>query len=254
MSTHALISTLTAFSHPTSVHVLQALSSGPADAAALSARLNLPPAVIAQHVQRLADAGLITQGERTKGRPPRLSLNSEAIANLATELQALAAPPLVSVVAKSGTGKTTFMEKLIPALKQQGLKIGVLKHHGHPTPFDIPGKDTYRHAQAGADVVVGVSAVQVAIFRQENGAADLDAVIGRHFAGLDLVLTEGYKRGSYPKIEVHRAARSHELLCEPEELLLLVTDEVWPLAVPQFGLEEAEAVAEWLVGWLQECT
>ncbi|MCS6843263.1 MAG: molybdopterin-guanine dinucleotide biosynthesis protein B, partial [Caldilineales bacterium] len=161
------------------------------------------------------------------------------------------APPVVSVVAKSGTGKTTFLEKLIPALRRRGVRVGVLKHHGHPTPFDVPGKDTYRLAQAGAEVVIGASAVQVAIFRQEDGAADLDAVVARHAAGLDLVLTEGYKRGGYPKIEVHRAERSRELLCRPDELLALVTDTPWPLAVPQFGLDDADGVADLLVAWLR---
>jgi molybdopterin-guanine dinucleotide biosynthesis protein B len=164
-------------------------------------------------------------------------------------LRAGQGPPVVSVVAKSGTGKTTFMERLIPALKDRGLRVGVVKHHGHPTSFDVPGKDTYRHAQAGADVVVGASAVQVAIFRQEDGSADLDEVIARHCGGLDIVLTEGYKRGSYPKIEVHRSERSDELLCGPEELLALVSDTAWSLDVPQFGLEDAAGVADFLVRW-----
>lgn len=182
----------------------------------------------------------------------RLSdLSPEALLALTDAVARRLAPPVVSVVAKSGTGKTTFLEKLIPALRARGLRVGVLKHHGHPTPFDVPGKDTYRLAQAGADVVIGASAVQVAIFRQEDGAADLDAVIARHAAGLDLVLTEGYKRGSSPKIEVHRAERSRELLCQPQELLALVTDTPWPLPVPQFGLEDADRVADFLVAWLR---
>lgn len=161
-------------------------------------------------------------------------------------------PPVVSIVAKSGSGKTTFIEKLLPALKARGLRVGVIKHHGHPTLFDLPGKDTYRHFQAGADVVVGASAAQVAVFRRQDGAADLDAVIAEHFAGLDLVLTEGFKRGPYPKIEVHRAARSSEILCDPSELLAIVTDEPLAVPTPQFGLEDAGGVADFLVvEWLE---
>lgn len=159
-------------------------------------------------------------------------------------------PPVVSVIAKSGSGKTTFMEKLIPELKARGLRVGVLKHHGHPTPFDMPGKDTYRHFQAGADVVVGASALQVAMFRRQAGSADLETVIATYFADVDLVLTEGYKRGPYPKIEIHRAARSAELLCEPDELLALVSDERFDIDAPQFGLEDAGGMAELLVQWL----
>ena len=160
-------------------------------------------------------------------------------------------PPVVSVVAKSGSGKTTFMEKLIPELKARGLRVGVLKHHGHPTPFDMPGKDTYRHFQAGADVVVGASALQVAMFRRQAGADDLESVIATYLADVDLVLTEGYKRGPHPKIEIHRAARSADLLCDPDELLALVSDEHFDIDAPQFGLEDAGGVAELLIQWLK---
>lgn len=161
------------------------------------------------------------------------------------------APRVVSFVAKSGTGKTTFLEQLIPELVALGLRVGVLKHHAHPTPFDVPGKDTYRLAQAGAQVVVGACSVQVAVFRQEDGAADLGAVIARELAGVDLVLTEGFKRGTYPKIEVHRSAHSPELLCNPGELLALVTDERLDVDVPQFALTDVAGVAAFLREWAQ---
>lgn len=163
---------------------------------------------------------------------------------ICADLQRRLAPPVISIVAKSGTGKTTFIEKLIPQLNVRGLRVGVMKHHSHPTPFDVPGKDTYRHADAGADIVVGACPVQVAIFRQENGTADLDAVVARHFAGLDVVLTEGFARGPYPKIELHRAAHSAGLLCEPHELMALVTDESLPYTIPQFDLDDAAGVAD----------
>jgi len=158
--------------------------------------------------------------------------------------------PVVSVVAKSGTGKTTLLEKLLPELESRGVRVGVLKHHSHLSSFDVPGKDTHRLAEAGAEVVVGASPVQVAVFRRQAGSTDLDAVIAAHFSDMDLVLTEGYKRGAYPKIEVHRSARSGELLCNPDELLALVTDHTWDLPVPQFGLDDASGLADFLVGHL----
>lgn len=145
-------------------------------------------------------------------------------------------------MAKSGTGKTTLLEKLLPELRARRLRVGVLKHHSHVSSFDIPGKDTYRLAAAGADVVVGASPVQVAVFRREDGSGDLDTVIANNFADVDVVLTEGYKRGSYPKIEVHRAARSTQLLCQPEELMAIVTDRPWDLPIPQFALDDAEGL------------
>ncbi len=160
-------------------------------------------------------------------------------------------PPIVSVVARSNTGKTTLLEALIPALKERGLRVALVKHHHHESSFDTPGKDTHRLAEAGADLVVGVSPVQVATFSREAGSRDLDAVIARHCAGYDLVLTEGYKRGDYPKVEVHRAARSGELLCDYDEMLALVTDTRWETEVPQFGLDDADGLAVFLVGWLK---
>lgn len=159
-------------------------------------------------------------------------------------------PAVVSVVAKSKTGKTTLLEALIPHLTEQGIRVGVLKHHSHLSSFDTPGKDTHRLAEAGADIVVGVSPVQVATFRRESGSADLDVVIGRHFADTDLVLTEGYKRGPYPKIEVHRSSRSNELLCTHDEMLALVSDAAWPIPVPQFDLSDTPGLAIFLSGWL----
>ncbi len=162
-----------------------------------------------------------------------------------------AAPPVVAFVALSGAGKTTFLERLIPELAARGLRVGALKHHAHNSPFDVPGKDTYRLSQAGAQVVVGACSAQVAVFRQEDGSADLQSVIERHLAGLDLVLVEGYKRGNYPKIEIHRRALHPELLCKPQELLALVTDEPFASSVPQFSLDNPSGVADFLVNWLR---
>ncbi len=161
-------------------------------------------------------------------------------------------PPLaISFVARSGTGKTTFLAGLVPALKALGLRVGVLKHHAHATPFDVPGKDTYRLSQAGADVVVGACPVQTAVFIDEDATADLDAVIRQHLNAVDVVLVEGYKRGDYPKIELHRAAIAAQddhgaaLLCVPDELVALVTDTPLPLpeTVPQFAFDAVAEVA-----------
>ena len=159
--------------------------------------------------------------------------------------------PVVSVVGRSNTGKTTLLEALLPALKEEGLRVAVVKHHHHTSSFDTPGKDTFRLAEAGADLVVGVSPVQVATFRRETGSDDLDAVIAQHCVGYDLVLTEGYKRGVYPKIEVHRAELNSELLCDFREMLALVTDTGWDTDVPQFSLDDPVGLAAFLAAWLK---
>ena len=158
-------------------------------------------------------------------------------------------PPIVSLVGKSGVGKTTLLEQLIPALKRCGLRVGVVKHHGHASGFDQPGKDTQRHAAAGADVVIGISPVQVAAFYQVNAAPDVAAMVARLGAGVDLVLTEGFSRGPFPKIEINRAARSASLLFEPAALLAVVSDQAFDLPIPCFGLDAAEALADFLLAW-----
>jgi molybdopterin molybdotransferase len=212
------------------------------------------PLKVASRLGSMAEAeGLLTIPEGTAHIPQGavISVQVLPLVPLSSSLAWPARPPVVSFVAKSGTGKTTFLVKLIPELKVRGLRVGVLKHHAHPTPFDVPGKDTYRLAQAGADVVLGTSSVQVAVFHQEDGSADLDGIIARHFGGLDLVLAEGFKQGNYPKIEIHRAAHKAELLCEPGDLLALVTDEPLAYNLPQFDLEDAAAVADFLLAWLR---
>ena len=158
---------------------------------------------------------------------------------------------VISIVAKSGTGKTTLLERLLPKLRSRGLSVGVLKRHSHLSSFDVPGKDTHRLAEAGADIVVGVSPVQVAVFRRENASGDLNAVIARYFDDVDLVLVEGCKRGGYPKIEVHRSARSEELLCSVDELFALSTDRRWDLPVPQFDLDDASGLADFVAEYLE---
>jgi molybdopterin-guanine dinucleotide biosynthesis protein B len=155
-------------------------------------------------------------------------------------------PPVVAVVGRSGSGKTTLLSQLIPFLRSRGLKVGVIKHHGHATPFDTPGKDTYRMSEAGAEVVVGVSSVQVAVFtpRQEvDWLSQAAPLVGE----VDLVLAEGFSRSELPKIEVHRSGRSDALLSAPEDLLAIVSDVDWDLDMPTFTPDQIEQVADFLV-------
>lgn len=159
-------------------------------------------------------------------------------------------PAIVSIVAKSNTGKTTLIERLVPVLRRRGFAVGVVKHHSHLSSFDVPGKDTHRIAAAGADVVVGISPVQVAVFRGHTDDLTYEETIRRLCSDMDLVLTEGYKRGPFPKIEVHREARSDDLLCEPDEVLALVSDRSWDLPVRQFDLNDTTGIAEFLFSWL----
>jgi molybdopterin-guanine dinucleotide biosynthesis adapter protein len=162
-------------------------------------------------------------------------------------------PPIVSVVGRSDSGKTTFLEKLIPQLKSRGIKVAVIKHDSHGFEMDRPGKDTWRIRQAGADAVMISSPNQMAMIRsglpREMTLDEVAATIGD---AVDLVLTEGYKSGDKPKVEVSRRAISNgELLCGPGELLAVVADGPREIDAPLFDLEDAVGVADLLAAYLE---
>ncbi|MBC7324588.1 MAG: molybdopterin-guanine dinucleotide biosynthesis protein B [Moorella sp. (in: Bacteria)] len=151
--------------------------------------------------------------------------------------------PIISVVGKSDVGKTTLLTKLLPELKRRGYRVATIKHDTHGFDIDRPGKDTWRHAEAGADVVVISSPRKMALIERVEAELSLDAIAGR-IQNVDLIITEGYKRGDKPKIEVHRAAAGGELLCEPEELLAVATDEPLAIDVPCYGLDDAAGLVD----------
>jgi molybdopterin-guanine dinucleotide biosynthesis protein B len=153
--------------------------------------------------------------------------------------------PLVSVVGKSDAGKTTLLEKLIPELKRRGYRVATVKHDAHSFEIDQPGKDTWRHRQAGADVVVISSKDKMAIIRSVDAELSL-LQIAEMITGVDIILTEGFKRGPAPKIEVSRREKSTELLCSADELIAIATNQHFDLPVPQFGLDDAAGLVDTL--------
>lgn len=160
--------------------------------------------------------------------------------------------PIVSVVGKSHVGKTTFLEDLVRELKSRDYRVAVIKHDTHGFEIDQPGKDTWRLAQAGSDAVMISSADKMALIRKVAEELSLDQLAWQLIGEVDIVLTEGYKRADKPKIEVSRAEVSKELLCTEDELLAIVSDQRFDLDVPQFGLENAAAVADLLAEKLMQ--
>jgi molybdopterin-guanine dinucleotide biosynthesis protein B len=152
--------------------------------------------------------------------------------------------PIVCVVGRSKTGKTTLLEKLIPELKSRGYRVGTIKRHSHPgLDFDVPGKDSWRHAQAGSEHVVVAGPDKIASVRVLERELTLDEAAAT-ISGVDIILAEGYKRSDKPKIEVVRAERSVEPLCTADELLAVVTDVELTLATPRFGLDGVTGLAD----------
>jgi molybdopterin-guanine dinucleotide biosynthesis protein B len=153
--------------------------------------------------------------------------------------------PIVSMVGKSGVGKTTVLERLIRELKRRGYRVGTIKHDTHGFEVDRPGKDSWRHAQAGSDSVVISGPRKMALIRTLDAEMSLEDIV-QLMGDVDLVITEGYKRGDKPKIEVTRQERGMELLCRPEELIGVMADYPVDMPVPQFPLDDAVGIVDLL--------
>ncbi|MFO7971461.1 MAG: molybdopterin-guanine dinucleotide biosynthesis protein B [Desulfobacterales bacterium] len=151
--------------------------------------------------------------------------------------------PIISVVGKSKSGKTTLIEKLIPELKNRGYRIGTIKHTHHDFELDTKGKDSWRHKAAGADTVVIASREKIVMVKDENSAGS--ERIGKYFDDVDLVITEGFKKENRPKIELYRSHKNTLPLCQNDNTVIaLVTDTDIRVNVPVFGLEEIKSLAD----------
>lgn len=155
--------------------------------------------------------------------------------------------PTISVVGKGDSGKTTFLEKLIRELSSRGHRVATVKHHVHDYDIDVPGKDSWRHGRAGAVTTMVSSANKFSLIRETESEMTLpELAVTAAECGCDVLLTEGFKREGVNRIEVSRSARSDELVCDPEELVALVTDSrsVNCDGVPLFDLDDAAGVAD----------
>jgi len=155
---------------------------------------------------------------------------------------------VVSIVGKSDSGKTTLIEKLVPALTAKGLRVGTIKHDVHGFEMDREGKDSYRHKHAGAAVTLISSPRQVGMVRDVDHDHRIEELLDAFLDDIDVVLTEGYKREAWPKVEVHRRVMQRPLLSNRDDgLIAVVTDEPLSVDVPQFGLDDSDGLAAFLV-------
>ena len=148
----------------------------------------------------------------------------------------------------SGSGKTTLVERLIPRLTDRGLRVSLVKHAHHDFDIDVPGKDSYRHRQAGCLEVMVSSANRWALMHELRGGPELTLpqALGR-LSPCDLVLIEGYKQAPIPKLEVHRAALAKPLL-HPNDpnIVALATDSPSAAAgrsLPVFAIDAYDVLA-----------
>jgi molybdopterin-guanine dinucleotide biosynthesis protein B len=164
---------------------------------------------------------------------------------------------MLGFVAASGTGKTTLLTRLIPALRARDIRCAAIKHSHHDFDIDVPGKDSYRLREAGAQQVLLASPYRIFSVEQGDGQTEprlVDLLARLDLSVIDLVLVEGFREERLPKIEVHRPARGMPLLCLQDADIIAVAsdaDPTRPLPVPTLPLNAPADVAGFIVGWLR---
>jgi molybdopterin-guanine dinucleotide biosynthesis protein B len=160
---------------------------------------------------------------------------------------------VVGFAGYSGAGKTTLVERLIPALKARGQRVSVVKHAHHSFDIDHPGKDSWRHREAGAFEVVIASRQRLALMREFEQPVELTVhqLIAELYDGVDWVLVDGFRDSNLHKIEVWRAAAAKPALYLHDPFIAAIATEL-PAQLPQatglevLDLNDAEALADWL--------
>jgi molybdopterin-guanine dinucleotide biosynthesis protein B len=154
----------------------------------------------------------------------------------------------LGIVGSSGSGKTTLLTALIEIFTQRGFSVSSIKHAHHELVFDKPGKDSFRHAQAGAEEVILASHNGFALFsKREAGVADLLA----RLAPVDIAFVEGYKNEPIPKIEVYRPSLGRAPFWPEMDMLAVISDAELPeCPVPVLQLGAPSEVADFLAGRL----
>ncbi|MBW1888238.1 MAG: molybdopterin-guanine dinucleotide biosynthesis protein B, partial [Deltaproteobacteria bacterium] len=160
-------------------------------------------------------------------------------------------PSIVSIVGKSGAGKTTLMEKLIPELKRMGLRVGTIKHDVHGFELDHPGKDSWRHKQAGSATTIISSLHKIGMVMDVDHDHTLDE-LAPFLSGVDIILSEGYKRENKPKVEIFRKEIHNSPLClDDGNLIALMTNADIDPGVPRFSTGDINGLADFLIQYFK---
>ena len=155
--------------------------------------------------------------------------------------------PIISIVGNSGSGKTTLLVKMIPILKQRGFKVGTIKHDLHGFEIDKPGKDSWKHKQAGADTTIISSPSKIGIIKDVDHDYKPEELMF-FFSGMDIILTEGYKRGKMPKIEVFRPEICKEPICRDDKNLIGIISNVQvDIGVPVLRFDDLQGIADLVI-------
>jgi molybdopterin-guanine dinucleotide biosynthesis adapter protein len=156
-------------------------------------------------------------------------------------------PPVISIVGKKKSGKTTLLEKLIPELKRRGYRVGTVKHDAHGFDMDHKGKDTYRHKACGADAVMISCPWKLSLIKDTSEEVPLVQLVARYMNDVDIVLTEGYKRADLPQVEVFRSTAHDAPLHvkgETSSLFAVLSDRPVDLGVPNLDINDFQTLAD----------
>lgn len=153
--------------------------------------------------------------------------------------------PVVSIVGKSKSGKTAVIERLVQELKSRGYRVATIKHAPRGTNFDQPGKDSWRHIEAGSEATVVSSTDNLVLVKpvsQDSTLEDIVRLLGEDY---DIILAEGFKQGNAPKIEIHRKDAG-ALLKNIKKRIAIITDEQLETKARQFSFEDNKSLADLL--------
>lgn len=168
--------------------------------------------------------------------------------------------PVLGFAAYSGTGKTTLLIKLLPLLRQHGLRIAMIKHAHHKFDVDKPGKDSYELRQAGASPMLISSSRRIALMidKPEESEPDLQDLLGYiNPDNIDLVLVEGFKQWPFPKIELHRPALGKPLIFPDDDNIIAIAYDAEPdrtATIPQLDINNTEQIAEFVLNYCNRQT
>lgn len=162
--------------------------------------------------------------------------------------------PVLSFSAKSGTGKTTYIEKIISLLKEKHLRLAVIKHDAHGFEIDKPGKDSYRFTHAGADHMILTSENQTAmVITHKDQNPDLNTILSR-IENVDFIITEGYKLGSQNKVQILRKGHNEEPVGNTDNTVAYVADFPYQTDLPLFDLNSPEQIIPFILKYIEkEC-
>jgi molybdopterin-guanine dinucleotide biosynthesis protein MobB len=155
--------------------------------------------------------------------------------------------PIISIVGKSNSGKTTLLEKIISDLVGRGYRVATIKHNRHGFNIDHEGKDSYRHKKAGAHTTVVSSPHQLALIQDVDHDHSFEELRDKFIDDADIILTEGFKVNDYPKIEVFRSELKRELISKKEDGLIAVAADIkLDVDVPCFDINDPKAITDFI--------